>query len=156
MTFKRLSLIATLITLSLGSAVAADAPKPESLIKWRQSAFQVIAWNTGRIKAQLEGPYNKDEVVRAANSIAALANSGLGNLFAANTQTGKGWHDTTVKPEFFSDTAKVSELATHFSREATALAQLAPQAGDAAALKPQFVKLTATCKACHDAFKRSE
>ena len=92
------------------SAFAQQAPKPEQLVKWRQSAYQVIAWNTGRVKANVEGKYNKDEVVKAANVIASLANSGLGSLFAAGTESGKGWHDTAARPELFKD-ARVGELA---------------------------------------------
>src|SRR5690242_9465663 len=87
-------------------ALAQQGPKPENLIKWRQSAFQVVAWNTGRIKTSLDGTYNKEEVQRAANSIAAIANGGLAALFAPGAEQGKGWHDTTAKPELFKDPKK--------------------------------------------------
>lgn len=79
------------------AAAPAAGPKPEQLIKWRQSAYQVIAWNNGRIKASLEGSFNKDEVLKAATVIASLANSGLGSLYAPGTDKGKGWHDTSVR-----------------------------------------------------------
>jgi len=83
-------LLATAIALAAaGSALAQQAPKPENLIKWRQSAFQVVAWNSGRIKSSLDGGYNKDQVLRSANAIAAIANAGLGSLFAPGTETGK-------------------------------------------------------------------
>src|SRR5258706_12070442 len=87
----------TVLAASVG-ALAQQAPKPETLIKWRQSVFQVVGWNSGRIKAATEGQYNKDEVIKAANTIAAIANSGLGTLFASGTETGKGWHETAAKP----------------------------------------------------------
>lgn len=133
-------------------ALAQQAPKLENLIKWRQSAFQVVAWNTGRIKASVEGQYNKEEVIKAANTIAAIAKSGLGSLFAPGTEQGKGWHDTTTKAEAFKDTQHFAELGANFSKEASELATLA-EAGDAAAVKAQFVKLGKTCKACHDDFR---
>ena len=132
-------------------AIAQQAPKPEQLIKWRQSAFQVIGWNSGRIKAALDGPYDKDEVIKAANSIAAIANSGLAALFAPGTERGKGWRETAVKPEFFQDTKRAGELAANFGRESSELARIAA-VGDPAAVKEQFGKLTRTCKACHDDF----
>ncbi len=137
------------------TAIAQQAPKPEQLIKWRQSAYQVVGWNTGRIKANVEGTYNKDEVIKAANAIAAIANSGLGALFAPGTETGKGWHDTAVRPELFKEGAKVGELAGNFSREANELARVA-LAGDVATVKGQLGKLQRTCKACHDDFKAKD
>jgi cytochrome c556 len=137
------------------SAFAQQAPKPENLIKWRQSAFQVVAWNSGRIKASLDGQYNKDEVQKAANVIAAVANSGLGSLFAPGTEQGKGWHDTTAKAEAFKDTKHFGELGANFAKEANALASVAG-GGDVAAIKTQYGALTKTCKACHDDFKSKE
>ena len=106
------------------TAVAQQAPKPEQLIKWRQSAYQVIGWNTGRVKANVDGQFNKDEVIKAANTIAAVANSGLGSLFAPGTETGKGWKETTVKPELFTD-PKAGEIAGRFNKEANELARVA-------------------------------
>jgi cytochrome c556 len=145
-----------LATLAAASsiALAQQAPKPENLIKWRQSAYQVVAWNSGRIKAAVDGNYNKDEVLKAANAIAAVANSGLGALFAPGTETGKGWRETTVKPALFTDGKRVGELAGAFSQEANELVKVA-NTGDQAALKEQFGKLTKTCKACHDDYRNT-
>lgn len=136
------------------TAMAQQAPKPEQLIKWRQSAYQVMAWNTGRIKANVEGQFNKDDVVKAANTIAALANSGLGALYAPGTETGKGWRETTVKPELFSD-KKAGEAAGNFNKEANELARVA-QLGDLNTIKAQLAKVQGTCKACHDDFRKKD
>ena len=149
------SVVAVSALAAAASAVAQQGPKPEQLIKWRQSAYQVIAWNTGRVKANVEGKYNKDEVIKAANTIAALANSGLGSLFAPGTEAGKGWHDTSAKPELFKDGARVGELAGNFTREANELAKVAA-VGDVATVKDQLGKLQRTCKACHDDFKAKD
>jgi cytochrome c556 len=151
-----LLLLAGAIALAAtGAAFAQQAPKPENLIKWRQSAFQVVAWNSGRIKASLDSGYNKDQVLRSANVIAAIANSGLGSLFAAGTESGKGWHDTTVKPEAFSNTAHFAELGTDFAKEANDLVRVVSGGADAAAVKDQFGKLQKTCKSCHDDFRNA-
>lgn len=160
MTFLRSTLLASTVvsaTLSLVSAAtwAQAAPKPEALIKSRQSAFQYVAWSSGRIKANLDGTYSKDEVIKASNSIAALANSGLPALFAPGTEQGKGWHDTAAKPELFKDGKRFEELASDFGREANELAKLAAQ-GDAGAVKTQYAKLSRTCKTCHDDFKAKD
>lgn len=147
--------LAIAILASSASVLAQQAPKPETLIKWRQSAFQVVAWNTGRIKNSLEGQYNKEEVQRAANAISGIANAGLGALFAPGSEQGKGWHDTTTKPELFKDGKRFAELGGNFSKEATELASVA-NSGDVAAIKAQFGKLQRTCKACHDDFKAKD
>jgi cytochrome c556 len=136
------------------SAQQAQQPKPEQLIKWRQSAYQVLGWNTARIRANVEGTYNKEEVVKAANTIAAIANSGLGSLYAPGTETGKGWHDTTVKPALFTDAKKAGEAAATFNKEANELAKVA-LAGDAAAVKAQAAALQRSCKGCHDDFRNA-
>jgi cytochrome c556 len=155
--FKKIlapSLAVALLAASVG-AVAQQAPKPENLIKWRQSAFQLVAWNTGKIKASVEGQYNKDDVQRAANAIAAIANAGLPGLFAAGTEQGKGWHDTSAKPEVFKDAKRFADLNTAFAKEAGELATVAG-GGDVAAIKAQLGKLQRTCKSCHDDFKAKE
>jgi len=148
------ALIATTVLASAGTAMAQQAPKPAQLIKWRQSAYQVLAWNTGRVKSNVDGTYNKDEVIKAANLIAAIANSGLGSLFAPGTETGKGWKDTTVKPELFTD-KKAGEVAAAFNKEANELARVA-QSGDVTLVKAQLGKLQGTCKACHDDFRKKD
>ncbi len=150
-----LVLAATVALAAAGSACAQQVPKPEALIKWRQSAFQVVAWNSGRIKSSLEGGYNKDQVLRSANVIAAIANSGLGSLFAAGTESGKGWHDTTIKPEAFTNTARFAELGGEFAKESTELVRVVSSGADAAAVKDQFGKLQKTCKSCHDDFRNA-
>jgi len=145
------SLLATGLLLAASPSFAQQAPKPEQLIKWRQSAYQVVAWNTGRVKASLDGKFDKDDVVKAANAIDAIANSGLGTLFAAGTDTGSGWHETKVKPELFTD-KRVGELAGNFVHEADELVKVAAT-GDAGAVKQQFGNLTKTCKACHEDYR---
>jgi len=149
-------LLATALALAAtGSALAQQAPKPENLIKWRQSAFQVVAWNSGRIKASLDGGYNKDQVLRSANAIAAIANAGLGSLFAPGTETGKGWHDTSVKAEAFSNQARFGELGADFAKESGELVRVVSGGADAAAVKEQFGKLQKACKSCHDDFRNA-
>jgi cytochrome c556 len=145
--------LTTLAVLALAAtAHAQQAPKPEQLIKWRQSAYQTIAWNTARVKANVDGSYSKDDAVRAAAVIAALANSNLGVLFPAGTETGKGWRDTTVKANLFTDGPGVGAAATAFAKEANELARVT-QAGDVAAVKAQLAALQKTCKTCHDDYR---
>ena len=144
-----------LLSVSLVSGTAVAQVKPEDAIKWRQSGYAFMAWNMARIKANVDGTYNKDEVIKAANAIQAIANSGMGALYLPGTDKGKGWKDTRVKPELFTDKEGVAKVAITFNKEANELAKVAA-AGDAAALKAQFGKVGETCKGCHDKFRVDE
>ena len=145
-------LLPALVALTLAGTAAAQV-KPEDAIKWRQSGYGFMAWNMARIKANVEGDkYNKEEVIKAATAIQAIANSGMGALYLPGTDKGTGWEKTRVKPEFFTNRDAVNKVALAFIKEANEMAKVAA-AGDAAATKEQLGKLSATCKGCHDDFK---
>ncbi len=146
---------ALILTGCAGVALAQQGPKPEDLIKWRQSGYGFMAWNVARIKINVEGQYNKDEVVQAANAIQAIANSGMGKLYAPGTDKGKGWEETRAKAELFTDKEAVGKVAMAFNKEANEMAKVAA-GGDAAAAKVQIGKLIDTCKGCHEKFKRKD
>jgi cytochrome c556 len=148
---KRKLLLALVATATVATAHA--QVKVEDAIKWRQSAYATMGWSMGRIKANLDGTYNKDEVVKAANVIQAIANSGMGALYVPGSDKGKGWAETRVKPELFTDGPKVGKLAGDFNQAANELAKVAAS-GDAAAVKTAFGKVGGTCKACHDDYRK--
>jgi cytochrome c556 len=141
------------VSVLAGSAYA--QMKPEDAITFRQSGYKFMAWNMGRIKANVEGQYNKDEVIQAANVIQAIANSGMGKLYLPGTDKGKGWHDTHVKPELFTDKEGVGKVGKAFNEAANEMARVAAT-GDAAAVKAQFGKLGESCKGCHDKFRKDD
>lgn len=145
-----LALVATLVA---GSALA--QVKPEDAIKYRQSGYAFMAWNMGRIKQNVEGQFNKDDVIKAANAIQAIANSGMGALYVPGTDKGKGWEPSHAKPEIWTEKEKLGKVAMDFNREANEMAKVAAT-GDAAAVKVQLGKLGGTCKACHDDFRVKE
>ena len=148
---KNKLVVALLATAIAGSAVA--QVKPEDAIKYRQSGYAFMAWNMGRIKMNVEGgQFNKDEVVKAANAIQAIANSGMGVLYLPGTDKGKGWEETRAKSNLWTDKEKLGKVAGDFVREANEMAKVAAT-GDAAAVGAQLGKLGGTCKGCHDDFK---
>jgi cytochrome c556 len=156
MKFKKI-VVATLAIGLTGAAMGQVVGKAEDQIRWRQSAYQTMAWNMARIKANVEGTYNKDQVVEAANVVQAIANSKMGALFQPGTDKGKGWKETRVKPEFFKPESKdeLGKLAGAYNKEANEMAKVAAT-GNAAAVKAQFGKLGESCKACHDKFRKDE
>jgi hypothetical protein len=107
MKFKKIVVAALAIGLT-GAAIGQVIGKAEDQIRWRQSAYHTMAWSMGRIKANVEGTYNKDQVIEAANVIQAIVNSKMGALVPVRQQkkaragrtpasrrnsspTGKGW-----------------------------------------------------------------
>jgi len=143
------------LAVALAGGAAAQQLKPEDQIKFRKAGYSFMAWNMGKIKAQVvEGsvPYNKDQVAAAANAIAGVANSGLGALFGPGTEQAVADQKTRVKPEFFRNPDEVRKLAVDFNGNANELAKVAAS-GDQAAIKTAFGKLGESCKACHDKFR---
>ena len=133
-------------------AVSAMAGPIEDQIKVRQSAYSFLGYNTGKIKAQVSDhpeTYNKEQVIAAANVIAAIANSGLSSLYGPGTEQGTGWKPTRVKPEYFQKTDEIKQIDANLIQEANALQEVA-ESGDIDAIKAQFGKVGATCKSCHD------
>ncbi|MEY3289172.1 MAG: hypothetical protein RLZZ419_1414 [Pseudomonadota bacterium] len=145
------------LNLALGliltaATTAATAGAVEDQIRFRQSAYSFMGWNTAKIKSQaVDHPesYNKDQVIAAANAIAAVANSSLLDLYAIGTDQGTGWKPTHLKSDYFQKQDEVKELNTKFIKEANELQTIA-STGDIAAVKTQFGKLGAACKSCHD------
>ena len=148
-------LMAAALSLVVLSGAALAQMKPEDAITFRQSGYKFMAWNMGRIKANLDGQFNKDEVIQAANVIQAIANSGMGKLYLPGTDKGKGWKETEVKPELFTDKEGVGKVAKAFNEAANEMAKVAAS-GDAAAVKAQFGKLGESCKGCHEKYRVDE
>ena len=144
--------LAVLATALSASAFAQNYPV-EDAIKWRQSAYQILNWNTTRLDQNVNSAqYNKDDAIKAANTIAAIANSGMGQLyFAGSDKSDK--IKTNVRPEMYSDPQGAAKAAIALSTEANELVKIA-QNGDAAAVKAQLGKLGGACKGCHDQFKK--
>ncbi len=147
------------LALVLAATTAAAVAGPlEDQIRFRQSAYSFLGWNAGKIKNQVvDHPetFNKDQVIAAANAVAAVANSGLGSLYGPGSDQGTGWKPTRLKPEFFQKQDEAAKVATAFNKEANELAKVAA-GGDVAAIKAQFGKVSETCKSCHDSFRLRE
>jgi cytochrome c556 len=150
----KLKLVLALI-LGAVSVSAIAGQSEDQQVKFRQSAYSFAAWNCAKIKSQVvEHPetYNKDQIIAAANSVAAVANSGLGALYGAGTDQATGWKKSRLKPEFFDKPDEAKKAGLAFNKEANELAKVAAS-GDIAAIKTQFGKVGETCKSCHDSFR---
>ncbi len=151
----RHAVLAGAVSLLLSAGYAQAEVGAADAIKYRQSGYTFMAWNMGRIKTNLDGTYNADDVIKAANAIQAIANSGMGALYLPGTDTGTGWKATRVKPEAFTDKEGVRKVGMAFNEAANEMARIAATR-DAAAVKEQFGKLGQSCKGCHDQFRTAE
>ncbi|MBV2134250.1 cytochrome c [Pseudomonas sp. MAP12] len=142
-----------LLTCTAGLAVAQVSP--EDQIEYRKAGYSFMAWNMGKIKAQVvEGSvaYDQQQVAAAANAIAAIANSGMGALYGPGTEKSVGKEKTRVKPEFFTQKEEVAKVAIAFNQAANNLAKVAA-GGDKAQIAQAFGDVGKSCKGCHDKFR---
>lgn len=138
----------------LASTAAHAQMKPEDMVEARKAGYQFMAWNMGKIKAQVDGkePFDQAKVAAAANAIAAIANSGMGALYSPETTTDQLGTATRLKPDFFQNLDKAGQIGRDFTLAANQLASVAAE-GDQAALKKAFGDVGGSCKSCHDNFR---
>jgi cytochrome c556 len=151
---KKILLAGLTLAVMAGAATAQVVGKTEDQIRWRQSAYHTMAWSMARIKSNVEGTYNKEQVAEAANVIQAIANSKMGALYQPGSDHGKGWKETRLKSEFFGS-KDLGPIAQTFGAAANEMAKVAAT-GDAAAVKAQFGKLGEACKGCHEKFRKED
>ncbi|SNB55880.1 Cytochrome c556 [Marinobacter sp. es.042] len=151
---KKTGILATAIVGLAFAGTSVAQMDVEDQIEARQAAYQFMSWNMGKIKAQAvdeEVEFNPQQIMAAANAIAAAANSGLGALYSPDSAMDKA-EDTRLKPEFFEQPEKAREVGGNFVREANKLQEVAAS-GDKAAIAQQFAAVGKSCKACHDNFR---
>ena len=149
MKLQKLVLATTAATLAISAGVAfAQFKNADDAIKYRQSAFTVMANSFGKIGAVVKGeaPFNKDEVAKNAAVVAMLSTLPW-QAFGPGTEGGN------ALPEVWSDSAKFKSASEKMQLAVTNL-NTAAQSGDQEAIKKAFGAAGATCKGCHDDFKK--
>ena len=149
MKLQKILLASTATVLTIGAGFAfAQFQKPEDAIKYRQSAFTVMANSFGKIGAVVKGdaPYNKDEVAKNA-AIVAMMSTLPWQAFGPGTEGGK------AESDIWSNNAKF-KAASEKMQLAVADLNKAAQSGDLDSIKKAFGVAGASCKNCHDDFKK--
>lgn len=148
---KHLTLALVAATACLAALpAAAQFQKPEDAIKYRQSAFTLIAAHFGRVAAMAQGKAPFD--AKAAADNAALASS-LSTLpftaFGAGTDKGL---PNRAKAEVWSNAADFKAKAETMQM---ALAKFADAAktGSLDNIKASVGDVGKSCKGCHDDFR---
>lgn len=137
-------------------AVAATLPahaqfaKPEDAVKYRKASFTVMAAHFGRLGAMANGRTPYDAKMAAENADVVLTLSKL-PWAAFGEGTDKG--DTRAKPEIWKEAAKYKDAAAKMQAEIGKL-NVAAKSGNIDALKAAFGPAAASCKACHDNFRK--
>jgi len=128
----------------------AQFAKPEDAIKYRKASFTVMAAHFSRLGAMANGrmPYDAMAAVSNADVVAAMSKLPWA-AFGEGTDKG----DTRAKPEIWKEAAKYKEAADKMQAEIVKL-NTAAKAGNIDALKAAFGPAAATCKACHDNFRK--
>lgn len=149
MKVQKIILAATATILTIGAGFAfAQFKKPEDAVKYRQSAFMVMANSFGKISAVVKGeaPFNKDEVAKNA-AVVAIISTLPWQAFGPGTEGGN------ALPGVWSDNAKF-KAASEKMQLAVIDLNKAAQSGDLENIKKAFGAAGASCKACHDDFKK--
>lgn len=144
------SCTSALLLLAMGLPVQAQFAKPEDAIKYRKASLTVMAAHFGRLGAMANGrtPYDAKAAADNADVVAALSKLPWA-AFGEGTDKG----DTRAKPEIWKEAAKYKEAADKMQAEIVKL-NTAAKAGNIDALKVAFGPAAASCKACHDNFRK--
>lgn len=144
------SCASALLLLAMGLPAQAQFAKPEDAIKYRKASFTVMAAHFGRIGAMANGrvPYDAKAAADNADVVATLSKLPWA-AFGEGTDKG----DTRAKPEIWKEAGKYKEAADKMQAEIVKL-NTAAKAGNIDALKAAFGPAAASCKACHDNFRK--
>lgn len=148
-----LALVGAAALLVAAAPAAAQFQKPEDAIKYRQSAFTVMASHFGRVAAMAQGKVPFDAKAAAANAAIAATMAPLPyTAFGAGTDKGA---PTRAKAEIWSDGAKFKSL-TDDMQAAMVKFEAAAKTGDLDQIKAALGPLGKSCKACHDDFRNEK
>lgn len=151
MSFSRVLAAAAVAACAITSLpAAAQFAKPEDAVKYRKSAFQVMAAHFGRIGAMANGRAPFDAAAAQSNAeIATLMSKLPFTAFGPGTDVG----DTRAKPNIWSDNAKFTAAANKMVEEMGKL-NAAAKTGNLDQIKAAFGPVGGACKACHDDFRK--
>ena len=145
-----LSLMSAALAFTLAAPAQAQFAKPEDAIKYRKASLTVMSAHFARLGAMANGrvPYDAKAAADNAEVVSALAKLPWA-AFGEGTDKG----DTRAKPDIWKESAKFKEASDKMVAEVGKL-NTAAKAGNLDALKAAFGPAAASCKACHDNFRK--
>ncbi|NCT98610.1 MAG: cytochrome c [Comamonadaceae bacterium] len=147
--------VAPLVLALAASALAAPAmaqfQKPEDAVKYRKASFTVLAAHFGRVGAMANGRVPFDAKVAAESAAIAETMSKLPwEAFGPGTDKG----DTRAQPAVWTEQAKFKAAGEKMMGEVAKL-NAAAKTGNLDQIKAAFGAAGASCKACHDDFRKN-
>ncbi|ODT33326.1 MAG: cytochrome C [Hydrogenophaga sp. SCN 70-13] len=147
--------VAPLVLALAASALAAPAmaqfQKPEDAVKYRKASFTVLAAHFGRVGAMANGRVPFDAKVAAESAAIAETMSKLPwEAFGPGTDRG----DTRAEPAVWTEQAKFKAASEKMMGEVAKL-NAAAKTGNLDQIKAAFGAAGASCKACHDDFRKN-
>jgi cytochrome c556 len=147
----RPSLVVAALALVTGLPASAQFQKPEDAVKYRQSAFTVMANHFGRIGAMANGKVPFDAGAAQASADIVVMMSKL--PYAAFAPGTESVGNTRAKPEVWSKSADFEAGAKKMQDEVVKL-QAATKTGSLDQIKAAFGDAGKACKACHDNYRK--
>ena len=145
-----IALILAAVAAAMALPASAQFAKPEDAVKYRKASLTVMGAHFSRVGAMASGRVPFDAKVAAENAdlVATLAKLPWA-AFPEGTDKG----DTRAKAEIWKDADKFKEAAGRLQAESVKL-QAAAKSGNLDAIKTAFGATGASCKACHDTFRK--
>lgn len=148
---RKLALLWTAAAISSLAVAHAAGPSPaERAVAYRQGVYHAIAWNFGPMAGMVKGeiPFDAQAFALKAERVAYLSALPLEG-FIPDSVVGR----SEAKPEIWDNMDDFKAKMQSFETEAGKLAEAAKTATAVDALKPQFGKVSQSCKDCHDKYK---
>ncbi|MCD0502256.1 c-type cytochrome [Bordetella petrii] len=149
--FTMLAAAACCGVMSLWSTPSlAQFAKPADAIKYRQSALTLMASHFGRMQPVVKGqaPYDAAQIkanVQLLNTLSELPWAGFG----------PGTEGGDALPEVWSDAAGFQQKRDRM-KEAMGKLSAAADSGDLNQLRAAFGDVGASCKSCHDSYRKKK
>lgn len=156
--FSKAIIAVSAATLLSSFAVAGDvkeafsAKHANAATQYRQAIFQLVRSNMGPLGGMAKGALPFDESVMQTNAVRLeqLADM-MGDYLAVDTR--KFNVDTGAKDAMWEDFSDVEKKVMALKTAAQGL-QAAVKAGDESAYRGAIGKIGASCKSCHDDYKK--
>jgi cytochrome c556 len=135
---------------SLAMPAAAQFQRPDDAVKYRKAALSVMGTHFSRVGAMASGRAPFDAKVAAENMAIVETLSKLPwEAFGPGTDKG----DTRALPAVWTEQGKFKAASEKMQAEVAKL-NAAAKTGNLDAIKTAFGATAASCKACHDDFRK--